>query len=586
MKNLFHTGDLLAEMLCRYGVTHVFGMPGGQTAAFYDGVHRRIDRIQHVLVRDERSAAYAADAYARLTGKPGICDVTVGPGTTKLPDGLLEALNASIPLIAIVGDLPRDWEYMRDHGIGSQGFDQYAFLQSMTKRTWIVPNQKSLPLLVRSAFRVATSGRPGPVALIIPHDVLDQEWIEDPHDLDVDDRHTNVPAQRVGPSRQAVQDALELIGQAQRPALVVGGGIHSSKAYAALAEFAQRTDALVVTSFSGKGAISDASPLSGGVINPLGSPAAIELVQQADTLVWLGCKVGQNTSLNWLLPLPGQKSIQLDIDGTELGRTFRPDVAVVADVREFLELLLEKLPKVSRPDWRTEIARCKQQLDSRGKLATGTQGALNPAAVIQALAHFIGPDDVVVSDASFSAGWVAQNIGAQSAGRHFLFGRGLGGLGYAIPAAIGAASINTKGRVITVSGDGAASYALGELASHALHGLKTIHIVLNNGALGWLKIWEKLFFTGLSQSVMLESEEADISFAAVAKALGCEGHSVKEFEALNLALEKSFHSDKSTLIDVRTDVWATSVHGYERRLKTGEFYDRPGTVYESRPWVR
>src|SRR5215469_16315318 len=170
-----HGGDLLALMLGRAGVSHVFGQPGGQTAALYDGISHQ-PAMRHLLVRDERSAAYAADAFARLTGRPGVCDVTVGPGTTKLADGLVESLNASVPVVALVGELPTDWAALRHKGVASQGFDQVSFLSTITKAAIAVPSLTSLPDLFRSAFRIATSGRPGPVALIVPHDVLDADW--------------------------------------------------------------------------------------------------------------------------------------------------------------------------------------------------------------------------------------------------------------------------------------------------------------------------------------------------------------------------------------------------------------------------
>ena len=212
-----HVGDLIAEMLARYGVEQVFGQPGGQTAALYDGIAKRSPRIRHMLTRDERSAAYAADAYARLTGKPGVCDVTVGPGATKLTDGLVESLNASVPLIAIVGELPSDWAPLRDKGVASQGFDQIGFLSSITKATWMVPSQKALPQLIRSAFRTATSGRPGPVALVIPHDVMDAEWDGDESVLEIDDRYRRAPAYRPVASPDTVEEAADLLSRSRRP---------------------------------------------------------------------------------------------------------------------------------------------------------------------------------------------------------------------------------------------------------------------------------------------------------------------------------------------------------------------------------
>src|SRR3989442_6642636 len=170
-----HVGDLLAELLVRYGLTHVFGQPGGQTAALYDGISKRGPHLRHILVRDERSAAYAADAFARLTGRPGVCDVTVGPGATKLSDGLVESHNASVPVVAIVGELPRDWAPYREMGVACQGFDQVRFLSSMTKTTLSVPTQAALPQMIRSAFRIATGGPAGPPDGRHPHDITGAE---------------------------------------------------------------------------------------------------------------------------------------------------------------------------------------------------------------------------------------------------------------------------------------------------------------------------------------------------------------------------------------------------------------------------
>jgi acetolactate synthase-1/2/3 large subunit len=209
-----------------------------------------------------------------------------------------------------------------------------------------------------------------------------------------------------------------------------------------------------------------------------------------------------------------------------------------------------------------------------------------PPRVMRELATRLGPEDVVVSDASFSAGWIASHIPAQQAGRGFLFARGQGGLGYSVPAAIGAAAARPDGRVITVSGDGGFSYAIGELATHAQHGLRTVNIVLNNGTLAWLAIWQRLFFDGLRQSVDLEGEGGGPNFAVVAQGLGCEGIRVERPEELGDALDAAFAATRPVVVDVRTDPLATPVHSYRRRLAEGKSYPRPGTVYQLPPWRR
>ncbi|WP_267897844.1 thiamine pyrophosphate-binding protein, partial [Pseudotabrizicola alkalilacus] len=301
-----HIGDLIAEMLAQYGVEYVFGMPGGQTTALHDGISRRTDRIRHILMRDERNAAYAADAYARLTGKPGICDVTVGPGANLLPAGFLEALNASIPMIGIIGELPLDWLPLKEKGIASQGFDQLSFFKTCSKEAFLVPSVASLPELIRTAFRIATAPRPGPVALIIPHDVFDADWDEDLLKIKVDDRSIRIPFLRSVAPATEITAAAELIRRARRPALVCGGGVHGSDATEAATAFADRLGGLVVTSLSGKGSVPETRAYAAGVLNPLGSAAAIELIQEADLVIWCGSKVSQNTGMNWTLPKPDQ----------------------------------------------------------------------------------------------------------------------------------------------------------------------------------------------------------------------------------------------------------------------------------------
>jgi acetolactate synthase-1/2/3 large subunit len=582
-----HIGDLLAELLMRYGVTQVFGQPGGQTAALYDGIARRSPGLRHILVRDERSAAYAADAYARLTGRPGICDVTVGPGTTKLSDGLVESHNASVPVIALVGELPRDWAPYREMGVASQGFDQVRFLSSITKSTLDVPTAAALPQMIRSAFRIATSGRPGPVAVVIPHDVLDAEWKTDESDLQVDDRYTQAPAFRPIASDDTVAAAAALLKKARRPVIVAGGGVHDSRATKELETLARRLDAVVVSSFSGKGAVDESAAYAAGVLNPLGTTDSLELARRADLVFWCGCKVGQNTSHNWTLPLAEQPTIHLDVDPAELGRTFRPTVALNGDVRSTLQALLARVAEQHRPDWLEEAAKAKNAAGrQRSELEGSDAVPINPPRVMRELASRINPDDVVVSDASFSAGYIASHIPARRPGRDFLFARGQGGLGYSVPAAIGAAAARPDSRVITVSGDGGFSYAIGELATHAQHGLRTVNVVLNNGTLGWLAIWQRLFFDGLRESVDLEGEGVSPNFAEAARGLGCEGIRVEQPDDLADALDAAFAATRPVVVDVRTDPMATPVHSYQRRLAEGKSYPRPGTVYQLPPWRR
>ncbi len=582
-----HGGDLIAELLVKYRVEHVFGQPGGQTAALYAGFAGR-PAIKHTLVRDERSAAYAADAYARLTSKPGVCDVTVGPGTTKLGDGLMESLNASIPVVAIVGELPRDWETLKDKGVASQGMDQVAFLKAITKATWTAPSLAALPHVIRAAFRTATSGRPGPVAVIVPHDVIDAEW--EPAELAVDDRHTRAPAYRYLPEPADICAAADLLRRAERPVIIAGGGVHDSGSTAELVSLAEATGAAVVTSFSGKGAVAETASHSGGVLNPLAGPTAATLVKRADVVMWVGAKNSQNTSLNWTIPAPDQATIHLDSDPVELGRTFRPTVALCGDAKVTIATLLAEVTPRTLPAWAAEVAVVKDEgATARAQEAACEDSPLAPQRVMRDLADRLAATDVVISDASFTAGWVSAFLPARVPGRNWLFARGQGSLGYAVPAAIGAATARPDDRVVTVSGDGGFYYALGELATQAQYGLRVINLVLNNGTLGWLQMWQDIFFDGTRHSVDLERDDSRPGFAAAAEAMGCLGLRAETPTELGTALDQAFAASGPVVIDVRIDPQATPLHSFRRRLEQraeGGTFARPGATYAVRDWVR
>ncbi|MGV8950927.1 MAG: thiamine pyrophosphate-binding protein [Cypionkella sp.] len=584
-----HIGDLVSEMLAQYGVTKVFGMPGGQTTALHDGISRRTDRIRHILMRDERNAAYAADAYARLTGRPGVCDVTVGPGANLLPAGFLEALNASIPMIGIIGELPLDWLSLKEKGIASQGFDQLAFFKTCSKEAFLVPSVEALPDLIRAAFRIATSPRPGPVALIIPHDIFDADWDEAALPIVVDDRARQIPFVRSTAPNSDINQAVALIRKAQRPAIVYGGGVHGSGATTEATAFADRLGGLVVTSLSGKGSVPETRSYAAGVLNPLGSAAAIELVQEADLVIWCGSKVSQNTGLNWTLPKPDQATITIDCDPMEHGRTFRPTVPLFGDVREILRSLDTALGDSlagSRPDWDARIAEVKAicGIETSAEMASD-QIPILPPRVMREIAARLGADDIVVSDASFSAGWIAGYIPAQKSERQFLFARGQGGLGYAVPGAIGAAATRPDARIVTVAGDGAFSYTIGELATQAQYNQRIVNVVINNGKLGWIQLWQEIYF-GNVQSANLETQTSTPGYAAAAAGLGLLGIYVDKPDEIGAALDRAFAHDGPSVVEVRIDDRATPIHSFKRRMKEvgAKPRPRPGTVYKLRQY--
>ena len=381
----------------------------------YDAIDGRDGAIRHIGVRDERSAAYAADAYARLTGRVGVCDATAGPGAAKLPSGLGEALNSSIPVLAIVSELPSSTEARRYRGATSQGMDQAALLAPVTKWLATVRRQEDLASLVRRAFREATTGRPGPVALIFPQEVLD-EAPRLPHgepDLHAA-RFGCFPAIRAVPDPADVAEVVDLLGRAVRPLLVLGGGALASGVAELVVPLAETLGAAVATTFSGKGCIDEGHPLAVGVLSTMGTSAATGAAEQADLLLLIGCKVGSGTTLGWALPREGQLVAQIDVDPAELGRDFAVQAFVLADARAAVAALGEAVTadEWTPPDtsaWRARIAEIAAQWRARRDTERASDAVpISPQRVMGELQRLLGPTDVVVADASLASGWVRE----------------------------------------------------------------------------------------------------------------------------------------------------------------------------------
>jgi acetolactate synthase-1/2/3 large subunit len=575
-----HGGTLLTELLIQHGVELVFGLPGGQTYALYDGIRSRSDRIRHVLVRDERSSAYAADAYARLTGRVGVCDATVGPGAAKLPSGLSEAMGVSIPIVALVSDLPARFAQHRYRGAVSQALDQVALLTPVTKWVAVVPDLPSMPDLLRQAFREATTGRPGPTALILPQDVLDAPL---PPDLAESFGRTPAAANGSGgarfgsyppfrplPDPADIAAATAVLLRAERPVILAGGGVHISAAYQPLLRLADHLSAGVATTLSGKGAIAENHPLALGVMGSMGVPAATLAVDEADVVLLVGTKSGSGPTYNWTRPRRDQTVIQLDIDPLELGRVFPLAAAIMADARAGLETLLAALvavgPAPDRQAWRDRLAQhlSNWRFDRDTQRASGKQ-PIWPQRVLAELEAALGPDDVLICDASLSSGWGGVYLEQHLPGRKVLMPRGQAGLGYAVPAAIGAANADRSRRTVVLAGDGALGYAVGEFATIIEERLPVTVIVLNNSSLGWIRWYSRITFNR-----GWESEDfADVDYSAVARAFGWNAERVTDPADLKSRLASALASPVPSLLDVVTETWETPVTGHRRALEGG-----------------
>ena len=458
-------GDRLAELLLENGVDSVFGVPGGQTLPLYEGISKFQGRIEHVLMRDERSAGYAADAYARMTGKTGVCDGTVGPGATNLVSPLAEAYCSSIPLITIVSDISRAWEHRRTRGNASQAMDQMEMFRPVSKWQVKVTDPRSIDNIIETAFRVATTGKPGPVVVCIPDDVASAE-VEFRDPVSGNDAAI-YPHSRSAPDPDEVKKAAQLLRDASKPVLVIGGGAHISDCGEQIRKLAELTQAAVVTSISGKAIIEETHPQSFGVTGTFGNITARDITRQADLVFFIGCKAGQLTTFTYRCPEKGTQIIDLDNDPEEIGRNYPNSVPLVGDARLGVTAMLEELgdTKLSSSwDFGANKARHQQWYEEMTGKVEDADEPLSPPAVMSIVNQALTDDDIVVCDASLSSGWVAAYLQFSSAGRRCIAPRGLAGLGWGSPAAIGASLANNrKKRILQFGGDGGFGYSLQEL---------------------------------------------------------------------------------------------------------------------------
>lgn len=553
-------GQRLVDRLIAYDVRRVFGVPGGQTAPFYHGLAVRRDVIEHVLMRDERSAVYAADAYARVNGSIGVCDATVGPGATNLVSGLVEAYSSSIPVLAVIADIPRFWEHRRHLGSASQGFEQRAFLEPCVKWYGRVGVPEQIDEILDHCIRVATSNRPGPVIIEIPDDVFSSPASEEPHPEGLISRF---PRLRSAPDPSDVVDAASLLASSRRPVILAGGGVHISGACPEVVTFAERLCAPVATTISGKGSIPEDHPLAVGVAGSFGSPIANDTIEESDCVVVVGCKLGQAATLGWELPGPAAQVIHIDIDAEEIGRNCARTVPLQADARLGLRALLEAVAgEHNETDW--DLDALRERTDKFW--ATDTfkrpveQDRIKPQHVMRALNDRLGDDDLLVTDASLSSGWAASRRRLHTTGRRVVAPRGVAGLGWGLPAATGAAlalrDTGRPGRVVCLAGDGGWAYSMAEIETLARFEVPLTSIVLNNAVLGW----NKHVALRRYPDAWVSQDFSDVSWSDAAIALGAWGTQVGDADAVGSALDEALaQTSRPSVVEVLSSEYETPV---------------------------
>lgn len=523
-------GRALAEMARLAGCGPIFGMGGFQLLPFYEGC--RILGLRHVLINDERCGAFAADAWARVTNRPGWCDATLGPGATNLVTGLVESLNAGIPLVAVVGDTHRahSWKNM------TQEARQTEILRPAVKELIRIERIERIPELVRRALAVATAGRPGPVVLDLPEDVAHAEHAFGAAEFWVDPATLAVQARRTRPDPTELARAAELLARAERPLFLVGGGIHTSGAHAALTALAEAQTIPVAHTLSGKGAIPCTHPLAAGLFGRY-SRFANDLLDRADLLIAVGCKLGEIATRRYQLLPEGTPLVQIDICPEEIGRTARVAVGLAADARLALEDLAAAVGarRSDRSAWRAELAerRARWWVEAEPKLRSDER-PIHMARLIHEIARALPEDGILVADGGFAAHWAGLLFDTRRAGRHFVANRGFASIGYGLPGALGAKLAAPDRPVVGLTGDGGCNMTLGELETARRLGVAFTLVVVNNAASGYVKALQHAMY-GAYQSADL----VELDYAAVARAMGCRGIRVEDPAELAPALREA-----------------------------------------------
>ena len=526
---------VLLESLKREGVKTIFGYPGGAVIPIYDMIYQFPD-IQHILVRHEQGAGHMAEGYALATGKVGVCLATSGPGATNLVTPIADAMMDSVPMVAITGQV-------RTNLIGTDAFqeaDITGITMPITKHNWLVKDPNQLSEVLAEAFYVARSGRPGPVLVDIPRDVSDAEVEYVP--VTSVDLPTYKPTTR-GHSMQ-IKRAAEMISEAKRPLLYVGGGAIHSGAYNEVLALAEKINTPVTTTLKGLGAFPEVHPLSLGMLGMHGTAYANYATNETDLLIAVGARFDDRVTGKVNAWVPKAKIIHIDIDPAEIGKVRVPDVPIVGDVRTILLELIKAVEAKRHDEWIAEVNKLKQDFP----LHYPDDGILHGQQVIEMIGEVSNHDAIVVTDVGQHQMWAAQFYKCRRP-RQFITSGGLGTMGFGLPAAIGAQFGAPDKPVFCVSGDGSIQMCIQELMVATVYKLPIKICILNNEYLGMVRQWQEMFHDTRYSHVNLE---ASPDFVKLAEAYGAHGIRVRKPSDVRRALEEAMSiTDRPTVLDFR-----------------------------------
>lgn len=531
----------LVETLGSHDVEYVFGVCGDTSVDLYRAFDEQ-DDLQHVLTRDERSAAYMADAYARLSGKPGVCEGPSGGGATYILPGLSEATDSSVPLVALNTTIPVSY---RDRGVLTE-LDQKSLMDPVTTWNTSIDAAEQVPRMIRQAFREATTGRPGATHLSFPMDVLNDGTEAATYaDADV----TEYPPYRSIPETERLDAATDVVESAERPVIVAGGGIHSSQAWETVRDFAERVGLPVAQSLTSAGCIGE-SPYDIGVVGENGSREyANEVVRESDALLLFGTAVESVWTEKWSQPSDGEKTIvHADIEPASIGKNYQTDVALPGDLRSIVEAIDDRVGDIG-PKWDSESLEARHA-DWRANFEASMESEqfpMRPERVVADAAAVLDDDAVFVSDPGTATPYFASLYPFSEPGRHWVVNRAHGALGYSIPAAVGASKACPDQQVVALSGDGSFGISAGELETYGRLDIPATIIIFNNGAFSWIEAGQQSY-----DEFSFGVEFGSLEYASIAEEFGVSGFAVESAEEFEPQLRAAVETDGPALVDVPT----------------------------------
>ncbi len=527
--------DAIVKALEMEGVKHIFGIPGGAIIEVYDALFD--SGIKHILTRHEQAAVHAADGYARATGRVGVAFATSGPGATNTVTGIATAYMDSSPVLVMTGQVGRSL-------IGNDAFqeaDITGITMPITKHNYLITDENEIPNIIKEAFHIAGTGRPGPVLIDLPKDVTTA-------DIEFDyPEKVNLPGYKPkysGHPRQ-IKRAAEMIMKAERPVILAGGGVILANATEELTKLAESIPAYVATSLMGKGSIPETHPLSLGFVGMHGAKYANYAVQESDLIIAVGIRFSDRTTGRVADFAPDARIIHIDIDPAEIGKNVDVDIPIVGDARLILNELIKHINHRKRKEWESRVEGWKRDYPLRFK----DDGKLKPQYIIQKIWE-LQSDAIVTTEVGQNQMWAAQYFKVKRP-RQFITSGGLGTMGFGFPAAIGVKTAFPENQVIDIAGDGSFLMNIQELATCVDFGINVKVMVLNNMFLGMVRQWQELFYDERYSATCLRCKE--MTFEKIAEGFGAVGMTVEKQSEVEDALKEAFEIDAPVVIDFRVD---------------------------------